>query len=40
MTQNLISLNFTADQLQAVDSAIAALETQLSGLIASPRRNG
>ena len=34
MTQNLISLNFTADQLQAVDSAITALETQLSGLIA------
>ena len=34
MTQNLISLNFTADQLQAVDTAIAELETQLAGLIA------
>jgi hypothetical protein len=34
MTQNLISLNFTADQLQAVDSAIAELETRLAGMIA------
>jgi hypothetical protein len=37
MTQNIVSLNFTGDQLQAVDAAIAELETQLAGLIALTR---
>ena len=34
MSQNIISLNFTDTQLQAVDAALTELETQLSGLIA------
>ncbi|MEO5626399.1 MAG: hypothetical protein ABIQ70_10370 [Dokdonella sp.] len=34
MTQNIISLNLTDAQLQAVDAALTELETQLSGLIA------
>jgi hypothetical protein len=34
MTQNLISLNFSAEELQAVDAAIGELEARLSGLIA------
>lgn len=38
MSQNIISLNFTDAQLQAVDAALTELETQLSGLIALPRQ--
>jgi hypothetical protein len=34
MTQNIVSLSLTDAQLQAIDTAIAELETQLSGLIA------
>lgn len=34
MTQNIVSLNLTDDQLAAVDAALTALETQLGGLIA------
>jgi hypothetical protein len=34
MTQNIVRLNFTGAQLQAVDAAIAELEAQLAGLIA------
>lgn len=34
MTQNIVSLNLTDAQLQAVDTALTELETQLSGLIA------
>ena len=36
MAQNIVSLNLTPDQLTAVDVALTALETQLSGLIALP----
>jgi len=36
MSQNIVSLNLTADQLAAVDAALTELETQLSGLIALP----
>lgn len=36
MTQNVVSLNLTDAQLQAVDAALTVLETQLSGLIALP----
>ena len=36
MAQNIVSLNLTTDQLSAVDAALTALETQLSGLIALP----
>jgi hypothetical protein len=36
MAQNIVSLNLTTDQLTAVDAALTALETQLSGLIALP----
>jgi len=36
MAQNIVSLNLTPDQLTAVDAALTALETQLSGLIALP----
>ena len=31
MTQNLVSLNLTNDQLVAVDAALSALESNLSG---------
>ncbi len=34
MSQNIISLSFTEAQLQAIDAALAELETQLSGFIA------
>ena len=34
MTQNIVSLNLTDDQLTAVDAALTSLETQLGGLIA------
>jgi hypothetical protein len=34
MTQNIVSLNLTDDQLQAVDAALTELETKLGGLIA------
>jgi hypothetical protein len=34
MTQNIVSLNLTDDQLQAVDAALTELETRLAGLIA------
>jgi len=34
MSQNIVSLNLTAEQLSAVDAALTELETQLSGLIA------
>jgi hypothetical protein len=34
MTQNIVSLNLTDVQLQAIDTAIAELETQFAGLIA------
>ena len=34
MSQNLVSLTFTAAQLAAVDAALASLETALAGLIA------
>lgn len=34
MTQNLVSLNLTAEQLATVDHAITQLETELGGLIA------
>ncbi|MFC3551123.1 hypothetical protein ACFOLC_08825 [Lysobacter cavernae] len=33
MSQNLLSLTLTGDQLMAIDQALAALETQLAGLI-------
>jgi len=36
MTQNIVSLNLTDDQLVAVDAALSQLETQLGGLIALP----
>jgi hypothetical protein len=36
MTQNLVSLNLTDAQLNAVDAALTELETQLGGLIALP----
>jgi hypothetical protein len=36
MAQNIVSLNLTPDQLTAVDAALTALESQLSGLIALP----
>ena len=36
MTQNIVSLNLTDAQLQAVDVALTELETQLSSLIALP----
>ncbi len=36
MTQNLVSLNLTEEQLTAVDAALAELEKQLAGLIALP----
>lgn len=36
MSQNLISLQFTAEQLSAIDAALTALEEQLSSLIAIP----
>ncbi len=32
--QNLVSMNLTSDQLTAVDAALDALETNLSGLVA------
>lgn len=34
MTQNIVSLNLTDAQLQAVDAALGELETQLAGLVA------
>jgi len=34
MSQNLLSLQFTAAQLAEVDTALAALENALTGLIA------
>ena len=34
MTQNIVSLNLTDDQLQAVDAALTELESKLGGLIA------
>jgi len=34
MTQNIVSLDLTDDQLQAVDAALTELETKLGGLIA------
>ena len=34
MSQNLVSLSFTADQLDAVDQAMAVIESQLGGLVA------
>lgn len=34
MSQNIASLNLSAEQLTAVDAALTALETALSGLIA------
>lgn len=34
MTQNLVSLNLTNDQLAAVDAALTALETNLSSMVA------
>ena len=34
MTQNIVSLNLTDDQLQAVDAALTELETRLAGLVA------
>jgi hypothetical protein len=34
MTQNLVSMNLTNDQLTAVDAALTALETNLSGMVA------
>jgi hypothetical protein len=42
MSQNLVSLNLTDDQLTAVDAALTELETQLSGLIALsiPQKRG
>ena len=33
MSQNLLSLSFTDEQLIAVDNALTALEAALSGLI-------
>lgn len=33
MSQNLLSLNFTDEQLLAVDNALTALEAALPGLI-------
>ena len=36
MTQNLVTLNLTQEQLTAVDAALAELEKQLAGLIALP----
>ena len=34
MTQNIVSLNLTDDELQAVDAALSELENKLGGLIA------
>ena len=34
MVQNLVSLNLSESQLQAVDAALIELETQLAGLVA------
>lgn len=42
MSQNLISLALTADQLTAIEGALATLEENLTGLIAlqpAQRRN-
>ena len=34
MTQNLMSLALSADDLEAIDAALSALETRLTGLVA------
>ena len=34
MTQNLMSLALSADDLDAVDAALSALEARLAGLVA------
>jgi len=36
MTQNIVSLNLTDAQFEAVDAALSQLESQLAGLIALP----
>jgi len=36
MTQNIVSLNLTDAEFEAVDAALTALETKLAGLIALP----
>jgi hypothetical protein len=38
MTQNLVSLNLTAEQLALVDQALTQMETELDGLIALSAR--
>jgi len=39
MTQNLVSMNLTSDQLAAVDAALVALETNLAGMVSlSPQQ--